>query len=68
VDKTIEMDTAAKQTGVLLDVQNLEKGPRLLSPIEINDNFLTVSKRTSPTETKPRYPETDSTNNACHNN
>ncbi|CAB4009602.1 melatonin receptor type 1B-A-like [Paramuricea clavata] len=68
VDKTIELDTAAKQTGVLLDVQNLEKGPRLLSPIEINDNFLTVSKRTSPTETKPRYPETDSTNNPCHNN
>jgi hypothetical protein len=61
IDKTLELDTAAKQTGVLLDVQNLEKGPaRLLSPIEINENFLSVSKRTSPTETtRPKFPETE---------
>ncbi len=60
VDKTIELDTAAKQSGVLLDVQNLEKGPRLLSPIEINENFLSVSKRTSPaTEITLKFPETE---------
>ncbi|XP_028408286.1 melatonin receptor type 1B-A-like [Dendronephthya gigantea] len=54
VDKAIELDAGAKQSGVLLDVQNLEKGPRLLSPIEISDNLLSVSKRSSPTETRPK--------------
>ena len=54
-DKAIELDTAAKQSGVLLDVQNLEKAPRLLSPIEINDNYLSVSKQTAPNKSDQNF-------------
>ena len=57
-DKVFEQETPGKQSGVVLDVQNLERGQRLLSPIEINDNLLTVSKRTSPTENRSNIAET----------
>ena len=57
-DKVFEQETPGKQSGVVLDVQNLERSQRLLSPIEINDNLLTVSKRTSPTENRSNIAET----------
>ena len=56
-DKVFEQETPGKQSGVVLDVQNLERSHRLLSPIEINDNLLTVSKRTSPTENRSNIAE-----------
>ena len=68
VDRAIELDTAARQAGILLDVQTLEKGPRLLSPIESNENLLSVIKpRLSPMESKAKsFQDTDiSTGNVC---
>lgn len=62
MDKGNELDPAAcRQSGVLLNVQTLDKGPRLLSSIEIKENFLSVSKRISPTEARPKsFPDTES--------
>ena len=58
-DRALEQEAAAKQSGVVLDVQNLEKCQRLLSPIETTDNLLSVSKLTSPSENRQNFPETN---------
>ncbi|XP_046853216.1 melatonin receptor type 1A-like [Xenia sp. Carnegie-2017] len=67
-----DRSTTARQSGALLDIKKLERGQRVLSPIEVNvdDNFLTVPRYILPSERVPIYSDVHRIGNTeeCCNN